>query len=52
MGTEERIIDERKKKLETIRSMGINPYPYKFNQSHHADEILLKYNKLKEEEKT
>jgi len=49
---EHRLIEERKRKLETIRSMGINPYPYSFEQKHHSDEILLKYSKLKTEEKT
>lgn len=49
---EHRLIEERKKKLETIRSMGINPYPYTFDQKHHSDEILLKYSKIKAEEKT
>ncbi len=49
---EHRLIEERKKKLETVRSMGINPYPYLFEQKHHSDEILLKYSKLKAEEKT
>ena len=43
---------QRIEKLERINSMGINPYPYKYEQKNHASEILEKYQKLKNEEKT
>src|SRR3989344_8542938 len=43
---------QRIEKLERINSMGINPYPYKYEQKNHASEIPEKYQKLKNEEKT
>ena len=49
MTTEERLINERTKKLEKIRESGINPYPYSYNQKDHARDILKKYSKLQKE---
>ncbi|MBW2966067.1 lysine--tRNA ligase [Candidatus Woesearchaeota archaeon] len=50
--TEEQLIQERKRKLEELKQLGINPYPYSFDQRNHAAEINEKYKKLKKEEKT
>jgi lysyl-tRNA synthetase class 2 len=52
MQPEEQLIQERIKKLDKIRNLGINPYPYKFEQKNFSDDILKKYSKLKKEEKT
>ena len=54
MGIEEenRLIKERVDKLNALRELGINPYPYSFGKTHYANDILLKYGKLKPEEKT
>ncbi len=49
---ENKLIEERLKKLEEIKKLGINPYPYKFDQKNHTKEILEKYEKLNREEKT
>src|SRR3989338_6269140 len=38
--------------LNNLKSLKVNPYPYTFNQTHHASEILKKYEKLGNEEKT
>jgi len=52
MGEKDHLILERERKLKEIRDMGINPYPYKYNQTHHANELQVKYKKLKSEQKT
>ncbi|MBN1545007.1 lysine--tRNA ligase [Candidatus Woesearchaeota archaeon] len=54
MGIEEenRLIKERVDKLNVLKVMGINPYPYSFGRSHHAADILKKYDCLKPEEKS
>ncbi len=33
-------------KLRKLREAGINPYPYTYDQTHHAEEIIAKYNSL------
>jgi lysyl-tRNA synthetase class 2 len=44
---------ERLKKLEKLRELGINPYPYKYNQTHHAAEIIEKFgNKIADGSRT
>jgi len=43
MEDENEQIGVRKQKLEKIRSQGKNPYPYKFEVSHHTSEIKDKY---------
>ncbi len=46
-------LDENKvRKLEEIKAAGIDPYPYSYDQTHHAREINEKYAKLKNEEHT
>jgi len=52
MQPEEQLIQERIKKLDEIRKLGINPYPYKFEAKNFSNEILEKYKKLKNEGKT
>lgn len=52
MEEEHRLIKERMKKLEEIRQMGVEPFPYSFEQKDFADEILAKYKKLKPEQQT
>ncbi len=52
MGRQDQIVAERLKKLEEIRNLGINPYPYKYEINHYSNEIKEKYKKLKTNEKT
>jgi len=52
MSTEEQLIQQRIEKLNQIKALGINPYPYKFNKKSSASEILERYKKLKEHEQT
>lgn len=47
-----RIRNQRLEKLEKIKSLGINPYPYKFTRTHKAIELQEKYNKLPNGEET
>src|SRR3989338_8078900 len=49
---EEELIAERKRKLQALRGLGIDPYPYSYQQTHHAQEILSRYASLKNEEHT
>jgi lysyl-tRNA synthetase class 2 len=37
---------DRLEKLKQLQKLGINPYPYSFNQTHHAQEILDNFPKL------
>ena len=37
---------DRLDKLEKIKAMGINPYPYSYNQENHASEIKANYEKF------
>lgn len=46
------IMNERKRKLEEIRALGVNPYPYSFDQKNHAAELQKKYSHLNAEEVT
>ena len=41
-----RIREQRLQKLEKIKSLGIEPYPYKFTRSHKACELQVKYKNL------
>jgi len=52
MEMEEKLIQQRVDKLNSIKKLNVNPYPYTFKQTHHAEEILTKYEKLKKEEHT
>ncbi len=48
MATIEQLMEERRKKCEALRSMGINPYPHSFGQTHHAEELLKEFDHLSE----
>ena len=50
MKPEEALIQQRLQKLEELRKLNIEPYPYSYNKTHNASEILKL--KLKKEEKT
>ena len=52
MRPENDLITQRLKKLKELRDMGVNPYPYTFDQTHHAHGILHNYKNLAKEEKT
>ncbi len=47
-----RLRDERLRKLEKIKALGIEPYPYKFTRSHKAKELQEKYKGLQNSEET
>ncbi|MFH1917124.1 MAG: lysine--tRNA ligase [Nanoarchaeota archaeon] len=47
MEDEHRLIVERKKKIQELREMGIDPYPSVFRKTHLASEILEKHKKIK-----
>ena len=49
---ENALIKERKKKLDELRSRGIEPYPYSYDTKHKTAEIAEKYKKLGKEQKT
>ncbi len=41
------MVDQSKlEKLNKLKELGVDPYPYSFNQTHHADEIIADYGKL------
>lgn len=42
-----KVIEDRYKKLDEIRNLGINPYPYQFDRKNTADEILKNPEKFK-----
>ncbi|MEK6907485.1 MAG: lysine--tRNA ligase, partial [Nanoarchaeota archaeon] len=52
MQPEEQLIKQRLEKLEKIKRLGVNPYPYKFEVKNFSTEILSKYSKLKKEGKS
>ena len=52
MEPENKLIEERLRKLKEIREMGVNPYPYSYKQTHHAKEILDKFDKKLKKEQT
>jgi len=41
-----RIRDQRLEKLSKIKSLGVNPYPYKFSRTHKSEELQTKYKDL------
>src|SRR3989344_3179972 len=47
--SEKELIEERKKKLENIRALGIDPFPYSYNRTHYANYIHEKYKDLPKE---
>ena len=40
------IEEARLKKADELRALGFNPYPYKFNQTHHAKQIVENFEKM------
>jgi len=46
------LVREKLRKLEELRKLGINPYPYNYNKTHSTDDVLSKHSKLKPEEIT
>lgn len=52
MPTEKELIDERIRKLEELRKLGIDPYPYTFKRTHHSADILTKHKTLKASDRT
>ena len=52
MTREEEMIKERLKKIDELRKLKVNPYPYTFEQKNHAAELQAEYAKIKPEEKT
>ena len=49
---EDVLVKERLRKLEELRKLGVNPYPYAFEQKDHANELQETYKGLKAEETT
>jgi lysyl-tRNA synthetase, class II len=52
MGREQQIIAERMRKLNELKSLGINPYPHKFDKKDENAELAEKYKGLKNSETT
>ena len=48
----DKLISQRKQKLEELRKLGVDPYPYNFLATHAISQIREKYGALKAEEKT
>ena len=46
METGEEIRNIRLKKIEKLKSQGINPYPYKFERSHFSEDVINQFEKL------
>lgn len=47
-----RLREQRIQKLEKIKSLGIDPYPYKFSRTHKAIELQTKYKDLQNSQET
>lgn len=47
-----RIRDQRLEKLSRIKSLGIDPYPYKFSRTHKSEELQAKYKDLQNGQET
>jgi lysyl-tRNA synthetase class 2 len=46
------LLKVRREKLEEFRSLGMNPFPYRYEKTHAAAEILKQYKNLKEGEES
>ncbi len=44
--TLEEVIANRRQKLEELRQAGVNPYPYRFEKTHSADEVIASFDEL------
>jgi len=42
------IINVRKEKINKLRELGVNPYPYEYNRTHLANEVIETYSEIKE----
>src|SRR3989338_8509812 len=49
---ENKLVEERLKKLEELKKIGVDPYPQVFNKTHEAKQILEKFKDIANEEKT
>ncbi len=49
MPTEEELMQERIRKMQEFRKLGINPYPYRYAPTHTARQLLEKYGALQGE---
>ncbi|MBI4738848.1 lysine--tRNA ligase [Candidatus Woesearchaeota archaeon] len=49
---EHRLVAERLRKVDELRSKGIEPYPYEFGKTHNANYLLERYGSIAAEEKT
>lgn len=49
---EHHLIAERIKKLNALKEYGVNPYPYRFHQTHHSAELKERYENLDAEHVT
>ena len=49
---EAELIKERIRKLNELKELGVDPYPYNFDVKHKAADLKEKYEKLKKEEQT
>ncbi len=52
MTREDEMLKERMKKIEELKALKINPYPYSFDKKDNASALQEKYSKLKNEEKS
>ena len=52
MGREDLIVGERKRKLQELIKLGINPYPHKYTPEDYSSDIKEEYKKLKNDERT
>lgn len=43
----EKLMGERRRKLEELKKMGIDPFGYRYERSHMIDEIIQKHSKIK-----
>jgi len=46
------LVKEKLRKLDELRKLGVEPYPYNYNKTHSTDDILSKHSKLNPEEIT
>ncbi len=50
LGSGQKLVEERLKKLQEIKESGVNPYPYKYSKNSDSAKIKEKYSNLKPEE--
>ena len=49
---ENHLVQERIRKLNELKELGVNPYPYKYDKTHDCSDLKKKYEGLAPEEKT